>query len=479
MQKSTLRPSQKKWMEKGLEKLKNYGAVAYLIKIGMGKTITSLFTGVELYFDGLIKGICIIVPNALIPTWKDEIEKHVDTEGVNVFVWTNAKTKKFQRSVSDLIQDNKFKIFIVNVELFQTKQKDFFIFWESFIKDKMVIIDESGKIKNVGANRTNNIIKKSALAPYKSILTGTEIETSVLDLFTQFEFLKHDFWNLRHKTLKQRFYVFRAKYMILKDMQVNGRPFKIPVRPKPHRLKELYFQIDKVSVRPDPDDYEDLPEVIYQEVPITPNKDQLKVYQELKNQLFTEYKGHILTVQNKISLFTRFQQISGGFMPESGEPIGGKNPKFQFIVDDSEDFNGKIIIWGRFRAELEYLHRQLYDSSVMLIGGLSDDQVAEVQHEFKNNPGIKYFIANPSVGAYGLNLQFAHLSYYFSNVLSPAQRIQSEGRTNRSGQTERPIYKDLLCSGMIDGKILRNIKNHIDLSTKFQNLGTEEFIDLF
>jgi SNF2 family DNA or RNA helicase len=261
--------------------------------------------------------------------------------------------------------------------------------------------------------------------------------------------------------------------MILKTMEIGGRKFEMSVGVKPNKLQEIYDRVDQVSVRALKGEVLDLPDKIYQQIKIEPTSEQRRIYDELKAFMYTEYKDHELTVESKISLFTRFRQIAGGFFPESGEYIGSN--KLDFIREDTEDYQGKVIIWAAFRAEIEWLHKQLKDCSVCYVGGQTTAERQEVLHRFKNDDSIKFLIANPQTAAYGLNLQFAQLNYYYSNTLPPEFRNQSEGRTDRNGQIASPVYKDLLTSGTVDSKILANLKQKIDLSTCFQHMEKSDF----
>jgi len=72
-------------------------------------------------------------------------------------------------------------------------------------KNPIIILDESLKIKNNTAKRTNRIIELGKLAEYKYILNGTPLSKSILDLWTQFEFLSPKILNMRQDEYKNTF----------------------------------------------------------------------------------------------------------------------------------------------------------------------------------------------------------------------------------------------------------------------------------
>lgn len=478
---------QSKIIYEAIEHLKEKGFYPYLLKIGLGKTLCSLYTALKLYQQNLCNGIIIVPPKMLVNVWLNEIKKHTNIDHT-LFIWDNLKkiNKKYKYELSKFLDSYKFKIFIVNIESFQLNNTCLFKIFEdsNFTRNKLLIIDESGKIKNHKAARTKNLIKHTESVTFKTLLTGTEISNSVLDLFSQFEFLKYDFWGIYKKTLSQRFYTYRAKYMILKDMQIaNGKTFSIPVAVKPNKLQEInnriYTPVLKELKQNCPIE---LPDKIYQEVEIEPNWDQIKIYNDLKEKLWTEYKNQELTVTTKIALYTRFRQIASGFMPESNLLIGKKNKKVEFIIADSEELNEKIVIWSAFKPALEYIEKELnayFKNKVCctLHGGQTINERKKILIDFENNVDIKYLIANQATASYGLNLQFCRLNYYFANHLSPDFREQSEGRTYRNGQSNHPIYKDLLFKGTLEKRILQNLKYKKDLLKEFQEMDLVKFIE--
>jgi SNF2 family DNA or RNA helicase len=470
---------QKERILSSIDILKEHGFSAFLMEMGTGKTLCSLYTGLKLLKDHDLEGIVVIPPKALFTTWEKEIQKHIDLN-MHIVFWESkkAKNKSFQKSISSFFVTNDFPILIANVELFQTKQESFFSFLTSLFDNKkiLVIVDESGYIKNAKANRTKRLIKYTRNAAYRAILTGTEISNSVLDLFSQFEFLKTNFWGIDKKTLSQRYYVFRARYMILKEMEVNRRIFQIPVAIKPGKLEELSRIIAPYTIRARKKDCLDIPDKIYNEILLDPNKEQLKIYKELKDFMMTEYKGQELAVTTKIALYTRFRQIAGGFFPETGQLIGTSNVKLDYILADSAEYKGKILIWCAFRPEVEHLHNIIGDSSIILYGGQSKDDRDLILDDFENNNNTKYLLLTAKAGSHGLNLQFASLAYYYTNDLSPDKRFQSEDRIHRNGQSNHPVYKDLVMKNTVEGKILKNLKNKQNMAETFKNMSTEDFI---
>jgi SNF2 family DNA or RNA helicase len=444
----------------GIDFLKKHGFFAALMEMGTGKTYTSL--AISQYLNAFTIVIC---PKSIIPAWTEQINDFFGVDNKAIFIWDSVKSKgKRYHQCLAVLPQTKNTIFIINIEAFQTTNKLLFSTLQNIMKQNqtLCILDESSKIKNPKANRTKNLMQFDF--SYKMIMTGTEITNSVLDIFSQFEFLKKGFWGFRS------FYSFRARYAILKEMQIQaGRTFKVVVGFQ--RVDEIAKRIAPYSFRIKKEQCLDLPEKIQQTVKLKMNKEQEKIYFQLKNDLYAEYKDTELTVQNKVSLFLRFRQITGGFMPESGELIGKSNPKLDFIIDDSEDYTDKFIIWCCFRAEVSYIKSKL--NSCARYDGECKEMSFFQDH---GERGAKYFAANMQTGAFGLNLQFCSNVYYFTRSLSLEENLQSEDRTHRIGQKNNCLYKSLVMENTIDERVNKLVNNKKNMLETFQSMSVFDIV---
>ena len=55
---------------------------------------------------------------------------------------------------------------------------------------------------------------------------------------------------------------------------------------------------------------------------------------------------------------------------------------------------------------------------------------------------------------------------YYSNSYDLEVRLQSEDRAHRIGQTNKVTYIDLVTEKTVDEKIIKSLRNKIDLATK-------------
>lgn len=88
-------------------------------------------------------------------------------------------------------------------------------------KKVFMVVDESLKIKNRAAKRTQRIMKLGSLSYYRLILNGTPISRNILDLWTQMEFLSPKILKMRFSQFENTFIEYKylpdEKRLIYKD----------------------------------------------------------------------------------------------------------------------------------------------------------------------------------------------------------------------------------------------------------------------
>jgi SNF2 family DNA or RNA helicase len=105
-------------------------------------------------------------------------------------------------------------------------------------------------------------------------------------------------------------------------------------------------------------------------------------------------------------------------------------------------------------------------------GDTESEERQRIVNDFQDpDSELRFFVANPSTGGYGLTLTAAHTTVYYSNSFDLEKRLQSEDRAHRIGQTKNVTYIDLMAVGTVDEKIVKALRSKIDIAT--QVLGEE------
>jgi SNF2 family DNA or RNA helicase len=468
---------QRRAVSEAVGNMMSHGFHALFMEMGTGKTKVTIDSWMVMVAKGISDCLLVVCPKSLMSTWElEEIPKHLSIRA-SVGRWDGKTTDKGQREFDTIVSSQGNVIYIVNVEAFQVLNETLRLRVSRLLRGRkvMMVADESSTLKGPDAKRSKNVKAAGTLAKVRLILTGTEISKSPLDLYMQFEFLQGGFWGTRS------FFMFRQKYAILEDSYgAGGRSFKKIVGYQ--KINELVDSIAPYTTRVLKKDCLDLPEKIRAVIRVEMTPAQVKVYSELKKFMATMLgSGEVMTVPNKIALFTKFRQITGGTLKDGEqhiviEPSPGK---LMALLADIEDTDEQAIVWCAFRGEIDIVSKALaqYGEVVTFDGSTDIEERDEAKLAFQEGRK-RFFVANMKTGAYGLNLQNCHLQYFYSRDLSPQANWQAEDRSHRPGQRSPCVYKSLVCSGTVDERVEELIAKSADLRDMLREMSVPDMISM-
>lgn len=189
---------------------------AYFWDMGLGKSKVIIDTAAWLYGQGKIQSLVITAPNGVHRNWIDEqVPTHApDHTFYKAAFWEPTQTKKKEKELADLLAHNRgLRIYSASIDSVNTERG--YEMLKRFLVNTRALwcIDESTVIKNmISAKRTNHVLDLSVHAPYRRICDGTPANNSPVDLYSQFLFLKDDFWP------QANVYAFRQRYLVI-EMQ--------------------------------------------------------------------------------------------------------------------------------------------------------------------------------------------------------------------------------------------------------------------
>jgi len=467
---------QRRAVNAAVKALMDSGYFALFMEMGTGKTKSTLDTTAVLAARGKVEGLVVVAPKGIMSTWvEEELPKNLSGPYV-VYSWDGRTSKKSDQEFSLFLAAKKLAVFVVNVEAFQRANDTLVQRLKAFVTARrcIVAVDESSFIKSPDAIRARKLVAFGKLVPYRMILTGTEIVNSPLDLYMQMKFLNPSFWG------SMTFFLFRARYAILVDEYGSGGKIHKKVVGF-QRMPELMDRVSRHCFRALKKDCLDLPPEIYQDVIVELSPAQEKVYSSLKRSLAALVGDTLVTAANKMALFTKFRQVTGGsIITDSGiEVIEARPAKLEAILADLADTDEQAVIWAAFTHEIDMLVCELapLGTAVAFHGDISDRDREAGKLAFQRGKA-RFFVANPQAAGFGLNLQNCHLDYTYSPVLSPAQTWQAWARTHRPGQTESVVHKKLAVKGTVDQRVWELLAVKTDIREKFQSLSIEEIINL-
>jgi len=476
---------------------------ALLAEMGTGKSFCIVNNAADLWSTHDLDGLLVIAPNGVHFNWTlQEIPKHMpDWVRMKAAHWSSSMNKKEKKALDDLFSSTdstELKIFAMNAEAIATKRG--FEAAQKFCmscRRLMIAVDESDMFKNPTAARTKALMKLKSLAAYRRIMTGTAITNSPFDAFSQFMFLdetilrttsyfsfKAEYAEMLHENHPMLVRIMEKQGKVKRDKDGNkvivGRAPQIMAknaegRPAYRNLDKLNRLIAPHSFKVMKKDCLDLPEKVYKTAYYEMTKEQQLVYDKARDEGRLTLAGED-TPFNRLVILTKLAQITSGYFlhPESEEPvrIEGDNPRLELlkerVLNAVQEHGKKVIVWARFRVQVDDIAKALRAEGLGVVeyhGGVSKEGRLEAIENFTNGDA-DVFVGNQQAGGVGITLVEASVVIYFSQDFSLRNRLQSEDRAHRIGQTEDVLYLDLIAKDSIDGQIvgaLVNKKNVADV----------------
>jgi SNF2 family DNA or RNA helicase len=110
-------------------------------------------------------------------------------------------------------------------------------------------------------------------------------------------------------------------------------------------------------------------------------------------------------------------------------------------------------------------------------GQTTPDERQQIVKDFQDpDHPLRFFVGQPRTGGYGLTLTEASTVIYFSNNYDLEVRLQSEDRAHRIGQRNNVTYIDIVTEGTVDEKILRALREKINIATMVLKEGHKEWL---
>lgn len=254
-------------------------------------------------------------------------------------------------------------------------------------------------------------------------------------------------------------------------------------RPKYRNLDKLSRLIAPHSFRVLKKDCLDLPDKIYKTLFFSMTREQIDIYKKAEDECRLVFQGQE-TAFAKLVAVTKLAQITSGYYihPLSEEPvrIPGDNPKLDLLVERVQaviDQGEKVIVWARYRIEIEDIARRLAEAGIKAVeyhGGVKKGDRVEAIEQFQNGDA-DVFIGNQQAGGTGITLVAASYVIYFSNNFSLRDRLQSEDRAHRIGQTKNVTYINIAAKGTIDEVVIEAVSNKKDVADTIVDKGLKLF----
>lgn len=446
-----------------LEKLESNNCCALLMDMGLGKSLTSIAIVGQLYQENKIQKVLVICPSSIISVWNDEFKKFSAYE-YNIEMITGSTMNKRKDKLKSLYYKQGLKVAVINYEATWRMEKELNIY-----KPDIIICDESQKIKNPSAAQSKTIHRLGVKSNYRIILTGTPVQNSPMDVFSQWKFLDPNIFGLS-------FYAFRNHYAVM-----GGYYNHQIIRYK--NMDELTSKAHSIAYRITKEEALDLPEQIFLNRYCELEPIARSTYEKVAKQSYAELIDGEITATNILTKLIRLSQIAGGHVrDDEGRIQVISKAKLNELKDIMEeviiDNKKKLVVFARFIPEIESIIKLTEEMKIQysyITGEIKPDIRGEMCSSFQNNENVKLFIAQIQTAGLGITLTAADTAVFYSLDFNYANYSQAIARTHRIGQKNTCTYINLISTETIDEKIIKALESKEDIAKNIVDNWKEYF----
>ena len=320
-------------------------------------------------------------------------------------------------------------------------------------------VHNSSKLKNPFSGISKKILEYRSKIKYRLILSGKPAPNNLMEFWSQMAFINNDL-------LGSNFYAFRNKYFF--SSGYGGYLYQ----PFSGAREKIMHQVDKQAFFIQKEDCLDLPDKTFNVRSVFMDSLQQKKYDDMRKENIMEFKDRITLGANELSKIMKLRQITAGFtITTSGMPLELSNSKTKELlaVLDELDEDRQVIIWIQFHYEIEMIKKALKDNYATLYGDMKQKDKEEAISDFQNNK-VRYLIAHPLSGSFGLTFINSSYVIWFSLSYSFEQYYQANNRIHRIGQQNKCTYILLLAKNSIDEVIYKALKKKENITLACLNM---------
>jgi len=403
--------------------------------MGLGKTLQTLVFLAILKKRKQKKPNIVIAPTSVVTNWMAEVDKFVPHFNA-VLLHGQKRKEHYEEAVkSDLI-----------ITTYGLLQRD--LDWLSSIDFEVIILDEAQNIKNARSKTAQAVMKLSGKR--RLTLTGTPIENSIMELWSQFNFLMPGFFGSMKEF--ERDYIKPRGRKGIKRKRPDHRLLRRQTRP--FILRRLKQDVAK-----------ELPPKTEQTLFCEMNSRQKKLYNSILEIVRQQVKEKISVggiKGAKIAIFDALLKLRQICCDPRLSPLAGTEPpesaKFRLFIETISDIIGeghRVLVFSQFVKMLNLMHSDLEKLNIpfLQLDGSSKNRDALVS-KFQQSDDYPLFLISLKAGGTGINLTAADYVIHYDPWWNPAVEAQATDRAYRIGQKNRVLVYKLITRHSIEEKIV-------------------------
>ncbi|CAN1499660.1 HepA Superfamily II DNA/RNA helicases, SNF2 family [Flavobacteriaceae bacterium] len=449
--KATLRPYQIEGVQWLLEHYNNGLGACLADDMGLGKTLQTLSTLVavqeqlefkkadDIQFDLFGNEITvpkeylktlIVLPSSLVFNWYNEARKFTPHFRRVQYIGTDRKLISKKLEKYDIIFTSYA---IVSRDILILEKYNF----------RYLILDESQYIKNKNSKIFKSI--SQIKASHKISLSGTPIENSLDDLWSQMQFINPN---------------------ILGSYAFFAENYKLPIEKKQdeNSLLELKNLISPFILRRTKEQVlKDLPELSEQIFYCDMEPEQEKLYEEEKSKArnsLLKTDGSGVDKINIINTLMRLRQLSNHpkMIDSKSEMDSGKYIAVTRYLETLVQSNQKTIVFSSFVSNLNFYKTWCKENKIDFCELTGETPLKEREFQvnrFQEQEKPLLFFISLKAGGVGLNITKASYVVFLDPWWNPFSEKQGIGRAHRIGQMNKVNVIRFITKNTVEEKIIR------------------------
>lgn len=319
----------------------------------------------------------------------------------------------------------------------------------------MVVVDESSSFKNHSAKRFKALASIGTHIDRLIELTGTPSPNGLEDLWSQVFLLDGG------DRLGKRYTQFRERYFQPDKRGADGMVYSYEA--KPGTEQSILEKISDICISMKAEDYLQLPDVTYHEIPVELDAKSAKAYYELERKMVLELPEDEtdISVTSAAALSNKLLQLANGAIYDEDRQVHEIHKcKIEAFTELIESLQGKPAL-----VFYNYQHDRSRLLDVLSGTGLRIRELKTTKDEDDwNDRKIDALLTHPASSAYGLNLQQGgnHV-IWFGLTWNYELYTQANKRLHRQGQEEKVIIHHLICSGTRDEDVMQALHRKDDV----------------
>ena len=436
--------------------------------MGLGKTVQALVFLQSLYeshpgYTPPSHASLLVVPRSLLVNWQREASRFTPSLRIQEYFVTSRQKDLTSFDQTDLIITT-YGVMLRDIQ---------FLHRYTF---HYAILDESQAIKNPASQTAR--AARLLQAQHRLVLTGTPIENSTSELWSQFSFLNPG---------------------LLGSLEYFKDKFGAPIEKKSdenaaQRLRRTVYPFilrrTKDQVAPE------LPPRTERILYCDMEPAQRKLYNRTRDY----YRGLLLGMLENEGLNNSRMKVLEGLLrlrqicnhPRLvDEKYKGDSAKFELLLDTLDTLrseNHKALVFSQFVAMLTLLRQEMDARRIpyAYLDGQTVDRQKQVD-TFQGDSQLPFFLISLKAGGLGLNLTAADYVLHIDPWWNPAVEMQASDRTHRIGQDKPVFIFKLIARDSVEEKILvlqerkRSLVDQIITTEQafFKSLSEEDISVLF